>query len=150
MRSSGRVKPEAAFRNSTSQLVPSVRPEETLAPARLITSAIACGQSSLRRASASCTSAAPRSASSMKVPIITFTNGIGYSAAEEIVVHAGGGEARAVAERGDIVQGAPASIIHHVANLRLVRAPRWLVQAIEPIVRGALVRRAHVCDVRLQ
>src|SRR5215813_13444576 len=136
MRSSGSVSPEAAFRNSTSQLVPSVRPEETLLPARLITSAIACGQSSFRRASASCTSAAPRSASSMKVPIITFTNGIGYSAdvpLKKIVVHAGGGEALAVAERGDIVQGAPASIIHHVANLRLARAPRRLVQAIEPV-----------------
>ena len=80
MRSSGSVKPDAAFRNSTSQLVPSVSPDETLLPARLLTSTMACGQSSLRRLSESCTSAAPRMASSMKVPIITFTNGIGYSA----------------------------------------------------------------------
>jgi hypothetical protein len=61
-------------------LVPSVNPDETLLPARLLTSTIACGQSSLSRASEPCTSAAPRRASSMNVPIITFTNGIGYSA----------------------------------------------------------------------
>jgi hypothetical protein len=80
MRSSGSVKPDAALRNSGSQLVPSVSPEETLLPARLLTSTIARGQSSLRRASASCTSKAPRSASSMNVPIITSLNGIGYAA----------------------------------------------------------------------
>ena len=50
MRSSGRVKPDTALRNSTSQLVPSVSPAETLLPARLLTSTIACGQSSLRGA----------------------------------------------------------------------------------------------------
>ena len=124
------MKPEAAFKNVTSQLVPSVSPDETLLPARLLTSTMACGQSSLRRLSELWTSTAPRMASSMKVPTITFTNGIrmlGGDAVEEHVVHVGDGEIAAVAERPDVAQRPAAGVVHHVADLRLAGVPGRLI-----------------------
>ncbi len=71
-------------------------------------------------------------------------------AVEEVVVDGGDGEAVAVPERADVIQGTGAGIVHHVADLRLARAPGRLVELIEPIVLGALVQRPHLRDMRLQ
>ena len=71
-------------------------------------------------------------------------------AVEEIIVHAGGGEAVSVPERVDVVQRSAAGIVDQGADLRLVGAPGRLVQLIEPVVGSAPIERAHLRGVRAQ